>query len=333
MDLLGLEQRQSRRWSRLLAVLFVLLFLSVLFSLSAGEVWFLPLGELSKFEHMLLWELRLPRALSTVAIGAMLAASGVSLQVVLGNPLAEPGILGVSGGASLFVILLLFLFPSVAHPYVLMAVAVIGALLFTLLLVGLSLWRRLSTPNMLLIGIALGILSSSVVTWVFYFSNDMNLRQLLYWLMGSVSGVTWQQLSILIFLVPILVWLCMQGKVLDFLMLGDVTAAQLGIDTHRTRIKLIGVIALLVGGSVALAGVIGFIGLVVPHILRLSFGPSHRFLVIASAVAGAGLLTLSDTLSRILMSSTELPVGVITASIGAPVFVWLLLRGEADVSR
>ncbi len=333
MDLQQLDRQHASRWRRCITGFSILLGLLTVVSLSAGESWFLPFGELSSFQSMLLMELRLPRVIATLAIGAMLASSGVTLQVVLGNPLAEPGILGVSGGASLCVIILLFFFPTLTSPYMLMIAAVIGALFFTGLLVGLSIWRKLSTANLLLVGIALGILSNSVVTWVFYFSDDMNLRQLLYWLMGSVSGVSWAQLNVLLLLIPILIWLCLQGKVLDFLMLGDVAASQLGMNTRITRLKLIGIIAVLVGGSVALAGVIGFIGLVIPHILRLWLGTSHRYLLILSAIVGACLLTLADTLSRIALSSTELPVGVITSSIGAPVFVWLLLRGNSDASH
>ncbi|WP_413110321.1 vitamin B12 ABC transporter permease BtuC [Thaumasiovibrio sp. DFM-14] len=330
MELQQLNQNHAARWRKAIWLILTALIGVCLIGVAAGEQWIWPLSSLSEFESLLVWQLRLPRVVAAFAVGAMLATSGASLQVVLGNPLAEPGILGVSGGASLFVIILMFFFPHFTHPYLMMVLAIAGALVFTFILVSLSAWRRLTTARMLLIGIALGILANSVVTWVFYFSADMNLRQLLYWLMGSVSGITWPQLSILLLLFPVVAWLCTQGRLLDTLLLGDVMASQLGVDTRAVRLKLIAVIAVLVGGSVALAGVIGFIGLVIPHILRLWIGTEHRYLLPLSALAGGGLLVFADTLSRLLLVSAELPVGVVTATLGAPVFVWLLLRGDSD---
>ena len=268
--------------------------------------------------------------MAALAIGASLAASGAVLQVLLGNPLAEPGVLGISGGASLALVILLFALPYVPGPMLTMLAAMLGALVFTMILVSLSWRRRVSTARLLLIGVALGILSGAVVTWAFYFSSDLNLRQLMYWLMGSVGGVSWTQLSLLLIVIPVLSWLCTQGRKLDLLMLGEGQAKQLGLDVAAFRWRLILIVSLLVGASVALGGVIGFIGLVIPHLLRLALGTENRFLLPLSAMCGALLLAVADTLSRVILPSAELPVGVVITSLGAPVFIWMLLRSQID---
>jgi vitamin B12 transport system permease protein len=330
MLLNDLIQRQQTRWKASFLVVSILMVATCILSLSIGEMWILPWSPDGALEQQLLTQLRMPRLIAALAIGASLAASGAVLQVLLGNPLAEPGILGISGGASLALVILLFALPFVPTPLLTMLAAMLGALIFTLILVGLSRRRKISTARLLLIGVALGILSGSVVTWAFYFSDDLNLRQLMYWLMGSVGGVSWPQLSVLLFVVPVLVWLCSQGKKLDLLMLGEIQAKQLGLDVAALRWRFILIVSLLVGASVALGGVIGFVGLVIPHLLRMSLGAENRYLLPLSALCGGLLLALADTLSRVILPSAELPVGVVTTSIGAPIFVWMLLRSHID---
>ncbi|OAN18100.1 Vitamin B12 import system permease BtuC [Photobacterium jeanii] len=330
MHLNDLIAHQQQRWKIAGVVIAVLLVAVSLFSLSVGELWILPWAPDGALETQLLHQLRFPRLIAALMIGAALASSGAVLQVLLGNPLAEPGVLGISGGASLALVILLFLVPIDPSATLTMTAAMLGAMVFTLLLVGLSRGGRVSTAKLLLIGVALGILSGAVVTWAFYFSTDLSLRQLMYWLMGSVGGVNWQQLSIAVVVAPVLLWLCCRGRQLDVLMLGEIHAKQLGLDVIKLRWKLIFVVSLLVGASVALGGVIGFIGLVVPHLLRLALGTENRFLVPLSAMSGALILAFADTLSRILLSSAELPVGVVTTTIGAPIFVWMLLRSHID---
>ncbi|PSW06011.1 vitamin B12 ABC transporter permease BtuC [Photobacterium lipolyticum] len=322
--------RQQAKWKFSFWIVSALLLATCLFSLAIGELWILPWSPDGALEQQLLLQLRFPRLIAALAIGASLAASGAVLQVLLGNPLAEPGVLGISGGASLALVILLFALPFAPTPMLTMLAAMGGALLFTLVLVGLSRRRKVSTARLLLIGVALGILSGSVVTWAFYFSDDLNLRQLMYWLMGSVGGVSWSQLSVLLLVVPVLCWLSIQGKKLDLLMLGETQARQLGLDVASLRWRFILIVSLLVGASVALGGVIGFVGLVVPHLLRLSLGTENRYLLPLSALCGALLLAVADTLSRIVLPSAELPVGVLTTTIGAPVFVWMLLRSQFD---
>ncbi|GAB6262446.1 vitamin B12 ABC transporter permease BtuC [Photobacterium sp. R1] len=323
-------QRRKSQWKFSVWLVVLLLIGCSFLSLSVGEIWVLPWLPQGDLEKQLLWQIRFPRLVAAMAIGAALAASGAVLQVLLGNPLAEPGVLGISGGASLALVLMLFLLPWVPGPWLTMIVAMSGALVFTLLLVSLARVRRVSTTRLLLIGVALGILSGAVVTWAFYFSDDLNQRQLLYWLMGSVGGVSWGQLSVLAILLPALIWLCTRGKQLDILMLGEIHARQLGLDVSALRWRLILVIALLVGAAVALAGVIGFIGLVVPHLLRLALGTENRYLLPLSAGFGALLLALSDVLARVALPAAELPVGVVTTTLGAPVFIWMLMRSQAE---
>ncbi|WP_394167442.1 vitamin B12 ABC transporter permease BtuC [Photobacterium piscicola] len=325
-----LLSRQQRRWRTCLIVSSLLLVVICVFAVAVGEVWILPWAPNGALEQQLLSQLRIPRVLAALIVGAALASSGAVLQVLLGNPLAEPGVLGISGGASLAVVLLLFVTAITPTPFITMMAAMVGALLFTLILVGFSRRQKISMARLLLIGVALGILSGAVVTWAFYFSDDLSMRQLMYWLMGSVGGVSWEQLSLLFVIVPVLVVLCMQGKSLDVMMLGDVAARQLGVDVRRIRWLLILMISLLVGCSVALAGVIGFVGLVVPHLLRLQFGTENRYLLPLSAICGGILLVLADTLSRVLLADADLPIGVVTTSLGAPVFIWMLMRSQLD---
>ncbi|WP_199189189.1 vitamin B12 ABC transporter permease BtuC [Photobacterium sp. GB-27] len=330
MSLNALLARQQSRWRFSFWLIVLLLILVCFFSLSVGELWITPWAPEGGLEQQLLLQLRLPRLLAALAIGAALASSGAVLQVLLGNPLAEPGVLGISGGASLALVAVLFFLPLAPSPMLTMFTAMGGALLFTLILVGLSRRRSVSMTRLLLIGVALGILSSAVITWAFYFSDDLNMRQLMYWLMGSLGGVNWQQLSLLFFIVPVLAVLCCQGKKLDILMLGELHARQLGLNVATLRWKLILMVSLLVGSAVALAGIIGFIGLVVPHLIRLMLGTENRFLLPLSALAGGVLLAFADTLSRILLPSADLPVGVVTTSLGAPVFIWMLMRAQLD---
>ncbi|QIR06099.1 vitamin B12 ABC transporter permease BtuC [Salinivibrio costicola] len=320
-----LTARQQARWRRaLLAFSGVLLVVGV-FALSVGEIWIAPFGNHSVLESQLLVQLRLPRVMAAILIGASLAIAGASLQVLLGNPLAEPGVLGISGGASVAVVLLLFFAPAWASGGMMAVAAMIGASLFTLILVLLA-RRALATSRILLVGVALSILAGAVVTLAFYFSSDFNLRQLMYWLMGSLSGMRLSHIAWLALTAPCIAILCHFGQQLDQLMLGDVQAQQLGLDTHRLRWQLIVLISILVGLSVAAAGVIGFIGLVVPHYLRLWFGSRNRYLLPLSALAGAILLVSADTLGRLLLDAAELPVGVVTSVIGAPLFIWMLIK-------
>lgn len=328
MDFNQLVVQKRHRWLKYIMLIVALLIAMSSLYLMVGEIFISPFSEWSSLEQQLISQLRMPRLLATIAIGASLALSGAVLQVLLGNVLAEPGVLGISGGASVMMVLVLFFFPMAATPIGFMIAAVIGALIFTLILVSMAKALRLTTTRLLLVGVALGILSSAIVTWAFYFSDDLSLRQLMYWLMGSVGGTSWYQHTLTLVMLPIVVWLCLQGKTLDKLMMGEVHAKQLGVDVESHRLKLIGAISILVGGAVALGGIIGFVGLVVPHLLRLAFGTENRYLLPISALSGALLLVFADLIARTAMDSAELPLGVVTTSLGAPVFIWMLVKNH-----
>ncbi|ARC92044.1 vitamin B12 ABC transporter permease BtuC [Vibrio coralliilyticus] len=326
MELSELLSRRHQRWKRYFIVILSALVLFSATHLMVGEVFISPFSELSSLQQQLITQLRLPRLLAAIAIGASLAVSGAVLQVLLGNVLAEPGVLGISGGASVMMVIVLFFLPALATPIGFMIAAVIGALVFTLLLVSMAKIMRLTTTRLLLVGVALGILTGAIVTWAFYFSDDLSLRQLMYWLMGSIGGASWYHHVLTLALVPVLVWLCMKGKTLDKLMMGELHAKQLGVDVEAVRWKLILAVSILVGGAVALGGVIGFIGLIVPHLLRLALGSENRYLLPISALSGAMLLVFADIIARVALESAELPLGVVTTTIGAPVFIWMLVK-------
>lgn len=326
MELSQLLSRRHQRWKRCFIVIFAALVLFSMTHLMVGEIFISPFSELTNLQQQLITQLRLPRLLAAMAIGASLAVSGAVLQVLLGNVLAEPGVLGISGGASVMMVILLFFLPTLATPIGFMIAAVIGALLFTLLLVSMAKVMRLTTTRLLLVGVALGILTGAVVTWAFYFSDDLSLRQLMYWLMGSIGGASWYHHILTLTMIPVLVWLCMKGQTLDKLMMGELHAKQLGVDVESVRWKLILAVSILVGSAVALGGVIGFIGLIVPHFLRLALGSENRYLLPISALSGALLLVFADIIARVALESAELPLGVVTTTIGAPVFIWMLVK-------
>lgn len=328
MEFSQLLYRKQRRWNLFAIVISTCLLLLSTVYLVVGELIISPFSEITPLMEQLVLQLRLPRLLTAIAIGASLAVSGAVLQVLLGNVLAEPGVIGISGGASVMMVLVLFFVPTLATPIGFMLAAVVGALLFTLLLVGFARAARLTTTRLLLVGVALGILSGAVVTWAFYFSDDLSLRQLMYWLMGSIGGATWGHHLLTLVLIPVVVWLCLKGKTLDKLMMGELHAKQLGIDVEAIRWKLILAVSILVGGAVALGGIIGFVGLVVPHLLRLSLGSENRYLLPLSALSGATLLVLADIIARTALESAELPLGVVTTTIGAPVFIWMLVKNH-----
>ncbi|SDG95982.1 vitamin B12 transport system permease protein [Vibrio xiamenensis] len=322
--------RKQRRWLNTLVIAAGCLVLFSACYLMVGEIFISPFHTPTPLEQQLVMQLRLPRLCAAIIIGAALAVSGASLQVLLGNVLAEPGVLGISGGASVMMVGLLFFFPVLATPLGFMFAAMIGSMVFTLILVSVARRKGLTTTRLLLIGVALGILSSAIVTWAFYFSDDLSLRQLMYWLMGSIGGISWSQHLVTLFMLPVIIWLCLQGKVLDKLMMGEVHAKQLGVDIAAVRWKLILAVSLLVGGAVALGGMIGFIGLVIPHLLRMALGTENKYLLPLSALCGGAFLVAADIIARTSLHAAELPLGVVTTSIGAPIFIWMLVKNHID---
>ncbi|MEQ9943236.1 vitamin B12 ABC transporter permease BtuC [Pectobacterium aroidearum] len=322
-----LKQQQYRRDRRSLVLLLAFLALTLVVSLCAGERWIWPMAWLDEAQQLFVWQLRLPRTLAVMLVGASLAMSGTVMQAVFDNPLAEPGLLGVANGAGVALVLTVLLGQGLLPVWTLSLSAIAGALLITFLLLHFA-RRHISNTRLLLIGIALGIICSAVMTWAVYFSTSLDLRQLMYWMMGGFSGIDWRHGWLMLALLPLLLWLSRQGTVLNGLTLGEIQARQLGIPVYRWRTILVLVMGVQVGLSVALAGIIAFIGLVIPHMLRLCGLTDQRYLLSGCALAGGGVLLLADTVARVALSAAELPIGVVTATLGSPWFIWLLLRNR-----
>ncbi|MGS3370937.1 vitamin B12 ABC transporter permease BtuC [Escherichia coli] len=316
------QQRQNIRW---LLCLSVLMLLALLLSLCAGEQWISPGDWFSPRGELFVWQIRLPRTLAVLLVGAALAISGAVMQALFENPLAEPGLLGVSNGAGVGLIAAVLLGQGQLPNWALGLCAIAGALIITLILLRFA-RRHLSTSRLLLAGVALGIICSALMTWAIYFSTSVDLRQLMYWMMGGLGGVDWRQSWLMLALIPVLLWICCQSRPMNMLALGEISARQLGLPLWFWRNVLVAATGWMVGVSVALAGAIGFIGLVIPHILRLCGLTDHRVLLPGCALAGASALLLADVVARLALAAAELPIGVVTATLGAPVFIWLLLK-------
>ncbi|EEV6987034.1 TPA: vitamin B12 ABC transporter permease BtuC [Escherichia coli] len=318
------QQRQNIRW---LLCLSVLMLLALLLSLCAGEQWISPGDWFTPRGELFVWQIRLPRTLAVLLVGAALAISGAVMQALFENPLAEPGLLGVSNGAGVGLIAAVLLGQGQLPNWALGLCAIAGALIITLILLRFA-RRHLSTSRLLLAGVALGIICSSLMTWAIYFSTSVDLRQLMYWMMGGFGGVDWRQSWLMLALIPVLLWICCQSRPMNMLALGEISARQLGLPLWFWRNVLVAATGWMVGVSVALAGAIGFIGLVIPHILRLCGLTDHRVLLPGCALAGASALLLADIVARLALAAAELPIGVVTATLGAPVFIWLLLKAR-----
>ena len=316
------QQRQNIRW---LLCLSVLMLLALLLSLCAGEQWISPGDWFTPRGELFVWQIRLPRTMAVLLVGAALAISGAVMQALFENPLAEPGLLGVSNGAGVGLIAAVLLGQGQLPNWALGLCAIAGALIITLILLRFA-RRHLSTSRLLLAGVALGIICSALMTWAIYFSTSVDLRQLMYWMMGGFGGVDWRQSWLMLALIPVLLWICCQSRPMNMLALGEISARQLGLPLWFWRNVLVAATGWMVGVSVALAGAIGFIGLVIPHILRLCGLTDHRVLLPGCALAGASALLLADIVARLALAAAELPIGVVTATLGAPVFIWLLLK-------
>ena len=282
---------------------------------------------LSPLRDGIVWELRLPRVLTAAAVGAGLAISGAVMQAITRNPLADPYLLGLSSGASLGAVAVLVLGAAVLLP----AAAFLGALLAlaaTLLIAGSG--SALTPSRMILAGIAVSSLGAALTSFViFWTATGDSYREIISWLLGSLAGARWPAVAIAVTAVVVIgIPLMVGGRVLDAFAFGDTSAAALGVSVARTRwVMLVGT-ALLTGGMVSVSGSIGFVGLILPHAVRLIVGAQHRALLPLAALSGAIFLIWCDTAARALFDPRELPVGIVTAVIGAPVFVLLLMRSR-----
>ncbi|MEG2830856.1 MAG: iron ABC transporter permease [Edwardsiella sp. (in: enterobacteria)] len=323
-----------RRSPRLtLGLLLGLLMLTTLVAAHLGALRLSPVALLRDGDP-LQWQfwlnIRLPRVLLAVVIGIALAVSGTVMQGLFRNPLADPALLGISSGAALCVALTIVL-PLALSPllalYAQMLAAFGGSLAISLLIYLLSRGASVTLSRLLLAGIAINALCFALVGVLSYLSDDQQLRQFTLWSMGTLSRSEWHTLGASALLIlPASLFALTLAQRLNLLQLGDEEAHYLGLDVARTKRQLLLLSAVLVGSAVAVSGVIGFIGLVVPHLFRLRLGADHRWLLPCAALGGACLLLLADTLARTLAAPAEMPVGMLTSLLGGPYFLWLILR-------
>nr|WP_169716373.1 iron ABC transporter permease [Oceanimonas doudoroffii] len=333
------------RHPALLPVLLALLVATGLGSLATGPMalnWgslFSP-SQLSSTEQLVLLHIRLPRTLLCLAVGATLAMCGAVMQGLFRNPLADPGIIGVSSGAALGAALSMVLLA----PLTATLPAWLGAGLTSFMAFGgglvttLVIYRLARTPQgtsvsvLLLAGVAIAALSGGVLGLLNYLADDQTLRDLTLWQMGSLAQSSVPQLVLVcLTALALVLQLGRQATALNALSLGESEARHLGIEVQRLKRRLVLITAMAVGVCVAAVGIIGFVGLVVPHLVRLLAGPDHRSLLPLSALLGAWLLLLADMMARTLAAPAEMPVGIVTALLGAPFFLWLLLKQKRGV--
>ncbi|MCK5639958.1 MAG: iron ABC transporter permease [Gammaproteobacteria bacterium] len=309
----------------LLAAISLLLSLAVgSVPLSFSDIWGVFSGETQGMKQAIVLELRLPRTLGAFAVGAMLALAGAQMQVLLGNPLADPYILGISGGAATGALLTMLLGLG---GFMLTTGALGGALLSMLLVFGLAHSRGSWNPTRLLLtGVVIAAGWGAIISLLLAIAPEQNLRGMLFWLMGDLAHVESPWIGLLILAIGLTVSLPL-ARNLNLLARGELQAQVLGVSIKPLRLQLYLTASLLTASAVTLGGSIGFVGLVVPHLLRLLIGSDHRLLLPASVLLGGGLLVLADTLARTIIAPQQLPVGVLTAILGVPLFLYLLQRG------
>jgi iron complex transport system permease protein len=281
---------------------------------------------LSSEQQAILFDIRLPRILLAGAVGMCLAAAGAGYQALLRNPLAEPYLLGVSNGAAVGTMTSLVFFT--AHEWSRPLMAFAGALAATFIVYRLARGRAGASPERLILaGVIVTTFLSSAIVFITTLMDATRIRSFTFWLLGDLSGTTTSLLSIAFVAAAIgVAVLIMNARALNLMMLGERDAFDLGVETVRVRLTVFVAASLLVGASVASSGSVGYVGLVVPHLVRLSFGSDNRLVLPAAAIAGATFVIVADTLARTLIAPRELPVGAITALIGAPLFIYLLKK-------
>jgi iron complex transport system permease protein len=335
------RRHRNRRWQ--FAALVLLLIVAAVAAVCIGPMR-IPLsdlaamargGEVDAATRTVVEQIRLPRVALAALIGAALAVAGASMQGLFRNPLADPALIGISSGAACGAVTVIVLghnllpsLPVWAAPYLLSVAAFAGCLLATMLMVRLSLHDgHPVVATMLLAGIAINALASAITAFVIFLANDQQVRDVTFWLLGSLGAAQWSKVAIVAPVVLLgLAVLPFVARALNALLLGESEASHLGFDVMRTKWTVILLASVMVGVSVAFTGVIAFVGLIVPHAIRLIAGPDHRFLLPASALLGAALLVTADILARCVVAPAELPIGILTSILGAPFFLWLLMR-------
>ena len=340
---------KKRYHSLIWVTLLILLIVIILISLAVGPAGitvgqtisilkegpkYSPTERFTSAQHRIIWFLRLPRILTALVAGMVLAISGMVYQALFRNPMADPYVLGISSGAAFGVAFGIFLglVGSATGVYQVPLAAFIGSAGATWAIFILSGGARRSPTILLLTGIALNFLLSALMS-LFMYLNRTQLHSIMQWTMGSFSTASWEKLAVmggvsLISLLPI----TLLTRELDILLLDDASALSVGVSVRRIRLLLLGLSTLATSVTVAFCGIIGFVGLMVPHIMRLVVGPKHKNLLLFSLLGGALMMVTADTLARIILGTTELPVGIITAIGGAPLFIILLIRQKKEMS-
>lgn len=344
------NRKQEKRFRMLLFFLPVILFLSIILAVSLGPVGIHPftvwkialshvpaLGDLigeswSNAHANIVWEVRFPRVLLGVLVGSGLALAGTGIQALVRNSLADPYILGVSSGASVGATLVILLGAfDLFGQYALSLAAFLGALLSVILVFTLAqVAGRMSTTRLLLSGIALSMILSAITDLIVMTApDDDKIHSALFWMMGSLVGADWKTLPVVgIAVIIAFIFLLIQSRPLNLLLMGEETAVTLGLNINIFRKLLIVVVSLLTGVLVAASGAIGFVGLMIPHIVRLLVGSDHKKVLIISLFLGAVFMIWADVVARLVLAPEEIPIGVVTALTGGPFFIWLLRRSS-----
>ncbi len=289
--------------------------------------------DFTQTEYEIIFNIRFPRVILAIFVGASLGIAGATLQGLFRNPLADPGLIGVSAGAALGAVLAIVLINDFLKllflgDLLLPLSAIIGSLLIIIMLYVLTKgFNHEGITYILLIGIAINALASVGIGILTYISTDNQLRGLTFWMMGSFGSATWKLvIPAILFIFFSLCFLIPHSRKLDIIQLGEIEASRLGINVKKLKFNVIVSCSIMIGASVSISGMIGFIGLVVPHLVRLMGGVNHNYLLIGSSLMGGGLMVIADLFSRIMLKPAELPVGLVTSAIGSPFFLWLILR-------
>ncbi|MZR32270.1 iron chelate uptake ABC transporter family permease subunit [Sneathiella sp. DP05] len=288
-------------------------------------------ADLTDQQMAVLSSIRLPRVLLAIIVGSALAVSGAAMQGLFRNPLADPGLIGIATSAALAVAIVIVLAGPITGYFGLYAMSIaafVGALVACFVIFRFAkLTGTFSVTYMLLTGIAINAMSAAGVGFLTFLSDDQQLRTLTFWTMGSLGGALWVSVIVVTtIIVPSGLILIRNARELNVLLLGENEAQYLGVDVERLKRTIVICTALSVGAAISVSGIIGFIGLVVPHLVRLTLGPDHRLLIPASAFLGAIMLLLADTVARTIVVPAEMPVGILTSMIGGPFFLWLLIK-------
>ena len=328
----------------LYTVLTVLLLISVLASAGTGQLAIPPQEVLGSVLHRIgidwlpmpsiaagdqaLWAIRFPRVAMAVLIGVGLSVSGLVMQAIFGNPLAEPGIIGISSGAAVGAGISIVFGLTVFGEWTTAVLAFLAGLAATLVVYTMSRADgRTEVVTLVLTGIAVNAIGGAAVAALTFLGDTQSREAIVFWQLGSLKGMGWNQVLIVTPIIAIgLISSYLAARKLDLLALGERNARHLGVNVEVLRVVMILVVSLLVGAAVAFAGIISFVGLVIPHLMRMILGPAHLPLITASALAGALLMTLADLAARTIVPMAELPIGILTALVGGPFFFWLLRR-------